>query len=211
MTITALELSLYASALFLLFITPGPVWVAVIARAVSGGMPATWPLALGVALGDMIWPLVAIFGVTAIVAVYADFLIVLRWAAAAILIFMGLGLIRYSAKLKLNADSALTRPGFVPGFLAGFLAVIANPKASLFYMALLPTFFDFTRITPADIAVICFVSLLVPLLGNLTLGLFVERIRRFLQTPQAVRRVNLGAGWALVGVGTVIALTGEKA
>ena len=210
MTISVAEVSLYTAALFLLFITPGPVWVAVVARAVSGGMPATWPLALGVALGDMIWPLVAIFGVSAIVAVYADFLIVLRWAAAGILILMGLGLIRYSAKLKMEAGGALTRPGFVAGFSAGFLAVIANPTASLFYMALLPTFFDFTVIRWADIAVICVVSLLVPLLGNLTLGLFVDRIRRFLRTPEQVRRVNVGAGVALIGVGLVIAATGDK-
>lgn len=211
MTITLTEMSLYAFALFLLFITPGPVWVAVVARAVSGGMPATWPLALGVALGDVIWPLVAIFGVSAIVAVYADFLIALRWAAAGILVFMGLALIRYSSKLKLEGDGALTRPGFWPGFVAGFLAVIANPKASLFYMALLPTFFDFTTIRVGDIVLICFISLLVPLLGNLTLGLFVGRVRRFLRTPEAVRRVNTGAGVALIGVGLAIAVTGRKA
>lgn len=211
MTISSTEIGLYGFALFLLFITPGPVWVAIVARAVSGGMPATWPLALGVALGDMIWPLVAIFGVSAIVAVYADFLLVLRWVAAGILVLMGLALIRYSTKFKMEGGGALTKPGFAAGFSAGFLAVLANPKASLFYMALLPTFFDFTVITWIDIVIICIISLLVPLLGNLTLGLFVDRIRLFLKTPEAVRRVNIGAGCSLVGVGLVIALTGEKA
>lgn len=207
MTISATELSLYAGALFLLFVTPGPVWVAVVARAISGGMQATWPLALGVALGDMIWPLVAIFGVSAIVAVYADFLIALRWAAALILFLMGLALVRYATKLDLSKEnSALTKPGIWPGLAAGFLAVIANPKASLFYMALLPTFFDFNRLTVSDIVVICIVSLVVPLAGNLTLGLFVGHIRRFLRSPRQVRRVNIGAGVALMGVGGAIAL-----
>ena len=210
MTITLTELSLYAAALFLLFITPGPVWVAVVARAASGGARATWPLALGVALGDMIWPLVAIFGVSAIVAVYADFLVALRYAAAALLIVMGAGLIRYSGKLSLE-NNALSRPGWWAGFAAGFLAVIANPKASLFYMALLPTFFDFTRITLADTGLICLVSLIVPLAGNMTLALFVGHIRRFLRSAEAVRRLNIGAGAALVGVGVVIALTGKRA
>ena len=81
----------------------------------------------------------------------------------------------------------------------------ANPKASLFYMALLPTFFDFTIITVLDIVAICVASFLVPLLGNLTLALFVGQIRQFLKSPKAIRRTNLTAGAGLIGVGGVIA------
>ena len=206
MTISASEVTLYAAALFILFITPGPVWVAVIARAISGGTRSVVPLAFGVALGDLVWPLVAVFGVTAIVAVWADFLIVLRYAGAAVLILMGLAIIRHADK-DLSAATGLSAPGAWAGFMAGLLAVTANPKASLFYMALLPTFFDFTVIQPLDILVICIVSFLVPLAGNLILALFVGRIRRFLQSPRAVKRTNLGAGLALIGVGGVIAAT----
>ncbi|MEX0285008.1 MAG: LysE family translocator [Paracoccaceae bacterium] len=206
MTVTTGELLLYASGLFILFITPGPVWVAVIARALAYGMRGVWPLGLGVALGDVLWPLVAIFGVSALVSVYADFLILLRWAAVVILVVMGLSLIRFASK-DITAATGLGRPGVWAGFSAGLLAVIANPKASLFYMGFLPGFFDFSQINGWDVLAICLTSFIVPLLGNLTLGLFVERIRRFLASPQAVRRTNIGAGVALIGVGVVIALT----
>ena len=54
MTTTPLDLALYAGALFILFLTPGPVWVAVAARTMSGGFNAAWPLALGVVVGDAI-------------------------------------------------------------------------------------------------------------------------------------------------------------
>jgi threonine/homoserine/homoserine lactone efflux protein len=53
MTITLTQLALYAGALFILFMTPGPVWVAVIARSVSGGFKSAIPLAVGVAIGDI--------------------------------------------------------------------------------------------------------------------------------------------------------------
>jgi len=206
MSISLAELALYSSALLILFLTPGPVWVAVIARALAHGMHGVWPLSLGVALGDLIWPLVAIFGVTAIVAVYADFLLVLRWAAVVILIAMGVGLIRFASK-DISGAAGLSRPGAWAGFTAGFLAVTANPKASLFYLAFLPTFFDFTQITTWDVVAICLASFSVPLVGNLMLGLFVGQIRRFLASPEAVRRTNIAAGLALIGVGVVIALT----
>ena len=64
MTVSPFDLALYAGALFILFLTPGPVWVAVAARTLAGGFHSAWPLALGVVIGDMIWPLIAILGVT---------------------------------------------------------------------------------------------------------------------------------------------------
>ncbi|MEM7073199.1 MAG: LysE family transporter, partial [Pseudomonadota bacterium] len=62
MTISLQATLFYAVALTVLFLTPGPVWAAMIARSLSHGMRAAWPLALGVAIGDMIWPLLAIYG-----------------------------------------------------------------------------------------------------------------------------------------------------
>lgn len=206
MTLTLTQFSLYAGALFILFITPGPVWLAMIARAVSGGFRAAWPLALGVALGDILWPLVAILGLSAIVDAYDGFMVILRFVAGGVLIFMGLSVIRYADKI-LQGDSALNKPGMWAGFIAGLVAVAANPKASLFYIALLPGFFDISTVTVPDIVAICAISFVVPLIGNLVLASFVNQIRRFLQSPQAVRRTNIWAGVALICVGVLIMVT----
>lgn len=206
MTISATELGLYALALFVLFLTPGPVWVAVLARTLSGGVQAAWPLALGVALGDAIWPFVAILGVSWLVASVAGFMVVLKWVAVAMFLAMGVLVIRSAGK-QIGEDSRLTRPGMWAGFVPGFVAVTANPKAALFYMGLLPGFFDLTQVTWADIAVIVPVSMLVPFVGNLLLAAFVDRIRRLLTSPNALRRVNVTAGALLIGVAGVIAVS----
>ncbi len=206
MTITLTQLSLYAGALFILFMTPGPVWVAVIARSVSGGFKSAVPLAFGVAIGDILWPLVAILGVTYLVSVYADILIVFRYVAALILCMMGAALVRWPDKI-LSENSTFTRPGMWAGFIAGLAAVIANPKASLFYMTLLPSFFDFNTLNRFDMIAICAISFVIPMTGNLILASFVDQMRRFLASPDAVRRTNIWAGIALIAVGLIIALT----
>ena len=59
----------------------------------------------------------------------------------------------------------------------GVAAVLGNPKAILFYMGVLPGFFDLTRVTGPDIAAIIVVSMLIPMAGNLTLALFLDRAR----------------------------------
>ena len=51
-------------------------------------------------------------------------------------------------------DSRLTRPGMWAGFMAGIVVILGNPKAILFYMGVLPGFFDLTQATAADIAII---------------------------------------------------------
>jgi threonine/homoserine/homoserine lactone efflux protein len=203
MTISASELAFYGFGIFLLFITPGPVWVALIARALSGGFAAAWPLALGVTLGDLVWPFLAILGVTWILSVYGDFLELMRWVATATFLVMGYLVIRAAGK-PIDRTSHLTRPGKWAGFLAGLAVIVGNPKAILFYMGMLPGFFDVTRLTWPDIAAICAVSMVIPFVGNLCLALFVDRARRLLKSPDALRRMNQTAGVLLIGVGLVI-------
>lgn len=206
MTISPSDAALYAGALFILFLTPGPVWVALLARAMSGGFRAAWPLAMGVVVGDVIWPLVAILGVAWIVSVFDGFMLVLKWVACLTFLTMGCLLIR-SAGSAIAKDSRLTRPGMWAGFLAGVAVILGNPKAVLFYMGVLPGFFDLTQLTGADIAVICGLSFVVPLVGNLILAGFVDRARRVLTSPRALKRLNVVSGTLLVMVGLVIPFT----
>ncbi|MFZ9684924.1 MAG: LysE family translocator, partial [Gemmobacter sp.] len=106
MTVGVTELALYAGALVLLFITPGPVWVALGARALSGGFAAAWPLAVGVSLGDALWPLAAILGLNWIVAVWGDVLGLMRWVAVAMFLGMGWALWRKAGRAVRGRDEA---------------------------------------------------------------------------------------------------------
>ncbi len=206
MTITALELAFYAGAILILFLTPGPVWVALTARAMSGGFAQAAPLAVGVALGDMLWPLAAIFGLTWILSIYGDLLEAMKWVAVAMFVIMGVQLIRHAVR-DLSADSRLTRPGALAGFAAGVTVILANPKAILFYMGVLPGFFDLTRVTWADIMAILLVSVAIPMLGNLGMALLIDRARALLRSGRAIARTNRVAGVLMIGVGVVIAVT----
>jgi threonine/homoserine/homoserine lactone efflux protein len=203
MTVSFHELLLYALGMAGLWAVPGPVWVALIARSLSGGFAAAWPLAIGVALGDLIWPLAAILGLTWIESTYGDFLQILRWVAAAIFLIMGILLIRKPAA-TLNADSRLTRPGMWAGFSVGVAAVIGNPKAILFYMGALPGFFTLEALTRPDIVAIIALSALIPAVGNLGLAYFLDRARQLLSNPESLRKLNVGSGVLLIGVGLVI-------
>lgn len=206
MTVSFYDLLLYAGALLILFATPGPVWVALLARAMSGGFSAAWPLAVGVTIGDALWPLVAIFGLTWIVGQFSQFMTVMHWVAAITFVVMGVLLIRHAGR-GISADSRLTKPGRLAGFATGVAVVIGNPKAILFYMGILPGFFDLTRVNGFDILAIIAMSVVIPLTGNLMLAASIDRARRLLTSPAALRRMNLIAGGLMIVVGLVIGIT----
>lgn len=203
MTATPLDLALYATAVLVLFLTPGPVWLALTARTLSGGFRAAWPLALGVVIGDAVWPLLAVLGVAWFVSVFSGAMLVLKWLASVIFVAMGFLVLRHADR-GISGDSRLTRPGMWAGFVAGVVVILSNPKAILFYMGVLPGFFDLTRVTAWDVAAIMLLSMLVPLFGNLVFALFVDRARRLIASPRALRRTNQIAGCLLIVVGVVI-------
>ena len=206
MTVTLWQLVVYMAGMAALWAVPGPVWAALLARSLSGGFASAWPMAVGVVLGDLMWPALAIFGLSWIVSVYADFLYVLKLAAALTFGVMGVLLIRKSGAL-LGADSRLTRPGRLAGFMTGVAAVIGNPKAILFYLTVLPGFFDLSRLNGWDITAILAVSAAVPLVGNLGLALFLDRARDLISSPERVAVLNRISGALLILVGIAIALT----
>ena len=205
MTIDSNQIFLYFLALVILFFTPGPVWVALIARTVSGGAKSSISLALGVSLGDMLWPFVVYFSLSLLISLYSDILLIFRYVASFVLILMGLQII-YLRNKTVSEDHRLTKSGFIAGFYAGFIAVTANPKASLFYMTLLPGFFNFELIGIIDVCLISLLSFSIPMIGNILMILFVAKVRSLLSSPYAVRITNLISGILLVFVGISISI-----
>lgn len=206
MTATFFDLALYAGGIFILFLTPGPVWMALAARTLSGGFGSAWPLALGVVIGDILWPIIAILGLSWVAMQYDGLLDLLKYVATLIFFVLGFSLISNPDR-AVNNDNRLTRPGQLAGFIAGVAIILSNPKAILFYIGVLPGFFDLSRVTLLYIVAICTISAVLPFLGNLTLSIMVDRVRHLLSSPATLRKVNTISGILLILVGVIIPLT----
>lgn len=206
MTLSLAQIALYAGALFVLFLTPGPVWLALAARTLAYGVAGALPVMLGVALGDTVWSVLAILGLAWVVGSFDWVMEVLRWVAVVMFAILGGALIKH-ANASIDANSSLNKPGLWAGFLAGMAAILANPKAVLFYMGMLPGFFDLSRLTLLDIAIIASVSMIVPLVGNFFFVVFIDRARLLISSPGALKRTNQLAGALLICVAILIAFT----
>lgn len=205
MTIAAGDLALYTLALVVLSVTPGPVMAAIIARALSGRSRSALPLAFGVVIGDLLWPLLAIFGLTAIATIYGEIMQLLRLVGAAILIWMGWRLIAKRREDVIAAPEELMHRDSGRAFMAGLFVGLGNPKTILFFMGLLPGFFHIPSLTAVDIAVIVLMSGFVLLLGNILWGVGAHHARLLLATPRLRARIDRISGGTLIGAGAYIA------
>ena len=204
MSISFSDLIFYAFGIFVLFLTPGPVWIAIISRSITGGLNGAVPLAAGVAIGDIIWPTLAIAGSAALAASYANLLLYLKYLAVILFVVLGINLINNQNSKVSSQNLKLIKSSELAGFTAGLLVIIGNPKAALFYLGILPGFFNLSKLTIADCITIALVSSLIPFLGNLTLAVMVEKSREIISSAAAMRKLNILSVCLLIFLGLLI-------
>ena len=152
-TIAASEIGIYSAALFLLFLTPGPVWVAMLASGLNGGSAGAWPLGLGVAFDDFARAIAALLTLNQVASFHADLVFWLKHVPVFVFFAMGNSLL-WSKIETINLPNQLTRLGMLVGLIAGILVILGNPKAILFYIVILPGFFNVVGLQLIDVAVI---------------------------------------------------------
>ena len=104
---------------------------------------------------------------------------------------------------KRKQSSLQTRK--IAWFFGGVVVILGNPKAILFYMGILPGFFDLNDLTTLDIGYLI-ISAIIPMSGNITLALLVERCAGF-SNQKHLQWINIISGLLLIGVGTLIPFT----
>ena len=210
MSISFSDLTFYAFGIFVLFLTPGPVWIAIISRSITGGLNGAVPLAAGVAIGDIIWPTLAIAGSAALAASYANLLLYLKYLAVILFVVLGIKLVNNQNSKVSSQNLKLIKSSELAGFTAGLSVIIGNPKAALFYLGILPGFFNLSRLTITDCIAIALVSSLIPFLGNLALAVMVEKSREIISSAAAMRKLNIVSGCLLIFVGLLIFIEAIK-
>ena len=116
---------------------------------------------------------------------------------------LGINLIKDQNSNVKSQDIKFHKKSDLAGFTAGLLVIIGNPKA-LFYLGILPGFFNLTELTLIDCAAIALVSALIPFIGNLTLAVMIEKSRAILKSPSAMKKLNILSGCLLIFVGLLI-------
>ena len=197
-------LAFLATAL-MLTATPGPDNLMVLSMGMSRGRRAGIAFGLGCALGCLSHTLLAVVGISALVAASPVAFTALKVAGGAYLLWMGVqawrhaGAVRVEGGAMANAQSQPLRRLFVKGLIAN----VINPKVVLFFLSFLPQFVVASQGQVAwqlgllGVLFTAQAALLFGLLGYFSGGIGTWLNRR----PSAGRWLDRLAGTVFVGLG----------
>jgi len=184
--------------------TPGPGIAAIVARSLAHGSKGAPAFIAGFVVGDLVWFTIAATGLAALAKTAETLFIVIKWAGVAYLLYLAWKLWRAPAERVEVRDDDGRQHGW-RAFVASLMLTLANPKAILFFLALLPTVIDLASLNAIRFLEI---SLAIAVVLPLVLGTYVflaARARQLFTTPSAVRRLNRSSGVAMAGAAVVVA------
>ncbi|NVK72687.1 MAG: LysE family translocator [Oceanospirillaceae bacterium] len=192
-------------AIFIFGITPGPGIFAILARSISKGARASFSLCVGMVMSDIIYLVMACYGLATIASAWEEVFLVIRYVGAAYLIYLGWKM-WVSPVSTASANDLQEVNSNVASFIQGFMISASNPKVILFYVAFLPTFMDLTILSASDIVLASFLTFVALLLGLTLISVGASQARRFMKSERSMKRLNRTAGGIMASAGAFLAL-----
>jgi threonine/homoserine/homoserine lactone efflux protein len=183
--------------------SPGPGVAAVIARGLAHGMKGAPAFILGFMVGDLVWFGIAATGLAALARTAATLFVAIKWIGVAYLLWLAWKL--WTAPAERVAVLGDDRQHGWRAFMASFMLTLGNPKAILFFLALLPTVIDLASMTLLRFVEISAAMCVVLPAVLFAYALLAARARQLFTTPSAVRRLNRSSGVAMAGAAIVVA------
>lgn len=197
-----LNIFAFSLAMFLLAITPGPGVFATISRALSSGFLNASFVVIGIVIGDIIFLLLAIFGLSAIASILGDFFILVKYLGGIYLLFLGYKIL--TSKEEETNLKGIYELSWKKNFLTGLIITLSNPKVILFYLGFLPTFINLQTLTAIDIFIISTVVTIV--LGGVMLAYAysASSAKNLFKSKSSKRKMNIAAGSVMISAGAVL-------
>lgn len=191
-------------AMTILALIPSPSVGAIIARAIASGFVQGMYMVIGILMGDFIFILFAIYGLSAIAEQIDVVFLLLKYLGSAYLIWLGIQLSlaqTHSVEITPAADSSIWS-----SFLSGLLITLGDYKAIFFYLSFFPAFLDLTQVSIIDMITVMAIATVA--VGGIKLGYvyLADKARLLLKSAKAKKTINLMAATVTIGTGVYLLL-----
>jgi threonine/homoserine/homoserine lactone efflux protein len=202
----------FAILSYLLILAPGPNVLFVVSRSLQLGRGSGIAAVVGGQTGVYVQVIAVAFGVGALVQRSVAVFTVIKLAGAAYLVFLGVQAIRHRTSLAAilaeravpASTSRMLRDGFVVG--------ITNPKAIVFFAAVLPQFADRSAgHVPLQLLLLGLIFVAIALVSDSMWAVAAGTARTwFTRSPRRLEAIGGASGLAMIGIGATLALSGGK-
>lgn len=199
---------LYLVATFLMCLSAGPNVLLMVSLGLRQGSAAVLRGVVGVVAASLVFLTVSALGVVAALAASPALFRAIRYAGAAYLLYIGARLLlavlrrpRALPRLDAATDGAPPARTGHGAYWQGFVTHISNPKAVIFWSAILPPFVAMDRPVTPQIVTLGVTGIALDALVLAGYGLFAAAARRAGSGLHAHRWLDGVAGAVFVGLG----------
>jgi homoserine/homoserine lactone efflux protein len=188
-----------------LSITPGPAVLFVLSQGLRQGAARSVWASLGILSANALYFALSATSLGALIVASYDLFFLIKWAGAAYLVYLGLKCFSSNSSMqKMPEEKSRTVSNFRI-WRDGFLLQGANPKALLFFAAILPQFIEPSYSIPLQILILGASSIVVEFLILLIYGQLAGQTLSLAKNPRFEKISNRIAGGLLISAGLGLA------
>ncbi|WP_067703699.1 LysE family translocator [Nocardia jejuensis] len=198
-------------AAFVIVVIPGPGVLFVIGRALTHGRRAALLSVLGHSIGVLTVLCLVAAGLGTVLAASAIALAVVKFAGALYLMYLGVQAIRERRSLREALQSTADPVGTRRVLRQAILVGVTNPKAIIFFSAVLPQFIEpKAGPVPVQMLILGAIFLGVALVSDTVWALVAGSARDwFARSPKRLEAVGGAGGVMIIGLGASVAVSGS--
>ncbi|MFK7843519.1 MAG: LysE family translocator [Sphingorhabdus sp.] len=201
-----MELGIYLVFMFttaVVIFVPGPAAIAIAAQGAGNGHRRATFGVLGVAAANAVYFILSATGIASLLIASSFIFGVIKWVGVAYLVYLGLSAI-FSKTGGIQFGTGKTQSA-VSLFGKGFIVEFANPKALLYFAAILPQFLDVSKPIMLQILIMGATTVVLDLVSYSLYAYAGDRLTGGSVKIWIVRLVNRVAGGALLLAGARMA------
>ena len=184
--------------------SPGPTAILVASQGASNGLKRTAFGVFGVSSATIIYFAMSATGIASLIVASNTLFQIIKWAGVAYLLYLGLSAIFSKSggfAVKSGAPSRKAASLFAHGFLVEF----SNPKALLYFSAILPQFLDVSRPIAPQFFYMWAISFVMQWIIYMAYAYLGDRLTKRGLKGWVVNAINKTAGAALIFAGLKMA------
>lgn len=181
---------------------PGVSVLTVSARSAASGFIHGVFTTIGIVIGDIVFILLAIFGLSVLADTMGNLFILIKYLGGAYLIWLGISLWRSKSK-TIEAEESI-KSSLLSSFLIGLFITLGDLKAILFYLGFFPAIVDLSTISIFDTSIIVIIAIFAVGGVKLFYAYMADRASMLLKNSDAIRIINMIAGTIMIGIGIFI-------
>ncbi len=198
-------LLLFFVTTFVVVLSPGPAAIAVTAESASNGFKRSFWVILGIAVANAVYFVMSATGIVTLILASNMLFSAIKWAGVAYLLYLGISaLFGHSGALSIKPANK-GRGNSHKVFLKGFILEISNPKALLYFSALLPQFIDVSRPIAPQVAILGLITFALDLVCYSFYAYLGWKSSNAGLKPFVVKMINKTAGSMLIFAGLKMA------